>query len=452
MVRTINPTTGEVLREFQLRGADWLEKSLEASRMAFSVWSRQDLSHRLGAVEKFAVALAGEKEPLARLMTLEMGKPLKQSLAEIDKCILSCRVLIENYPNWLKEREYALALTGHSVHLAPLGPLLGIMPWNFPLWQVVRFAIPALLNGNTILLKHAPNTWGSAEKIEEIFKAAFPEGVFANLPIDVNLVAGMIADSRVRGVSLTGSTRAGRSVGELCGRHIKKFVLELGGSDAYVVLEDADLDQAVQICTEARLVNNGQSCVAAKRFIVHKTHAEAFANKMAALMEKKTVGDPLKMETDIGPLARLDLRDGLAEQVERSLKSGAYIVLGAEVPEGPGYFYPPSVLAKVEPGQAAFDEELFGPVAAVIAASGDREAIHLANQSEYGLGGALFTRDLERAKALAVNEFEAGMVFINDSVKSDALVPFGGIKDSGIGRELGREGVFEFVNTKLIRG
>lgn len=439
------------MREFEPRSSAWLEKSLEGSRLAFSNWSRMALPGRIKALEKFVTILRAEREALARLMTLEMGKPIRQSKAEIDKCMASCEILKIHYPLWLKEREYQVPGSGHSVHLTPLGPILGIMPWNFPLWQVVRFAIPALLGGNTVLLKHAPNTWGSAEKIAEIFNAAFPEGVFVNLPIDVPLIAKLIADRRVYGVSLTGSTRAGRAVGELCGRHLKKFVLELGGSDAYVVLEDADLAAAVQICTEARLVNNGQSCVAAKRFIVHKKHAAGFADQMADLMKKKSVGDPLKEETEIGPLARLDLRDGLAEQVERSVKMGARKVLGAQVPDGPGYFYPPSVLSHVAPGQAAFDEELFGPVAAVIEAASDREAIHLANQSEYGLGGGIFTRDFKRAKELAVNEFEAGMVFINDSVKSDALVPFGGIKDSGIGRELGREGVFEFVNTKLVR-
>ncbi len=449
MVRTINPATGEVLRDFEVRGGDWLEKSVAASTLAYALWSRQELEGRLRAVEKFEAVLKGEREALARLMTLEMGKPIKQSLSEVDKCLLSSKILRENYPIWLREREYAVA-TGHSVHCVPLGPILGIMPWNFPLWQVVRFAIPTLLGGNTILLKHAPNTWGSAEKIEEIFSAAFPSGVFVNLPIEVALVEKLIADPRVRGVSLTGSTRAGRSVGELCGLHLKKCVLELGGSDAYVVLEDADVELAAQVCAEARLVNGGQSCVAAKRFIVHQKIVGEFTEKMVARMGQKTMGDPMKMETDIGPLARLDLRDGLADQVNRSLARGARKRLGAETPSGPGFFYPPSVLAAVLPGQPAFDDELFGPVAAVIEASSDREAIQLANQSKYGLGGAIFSRDFERAKALAMGEMEAGMVFINDFVKSDALVPFGGIKDSGLGRELGREGSFEFINPKLI--
>lgn len=449
MVKTINPATGEVLKEYPFQGGDFLEKAVSRSAAAHREWSRSTLTVRIGCVQRFEKALREERDGLARLMTLEMGKPLKQSLSEIDKCIVSCQILRENYPGWLKGHQYSTQ-AGHSVHCVSLGPVLGIMPWNFPLWQVVRFAIPALLGGNTILLKHAPNTWGSAEKIENIFSSAFPENVFINLQIDVPLIEKMIADPRVRGVSLTGSTRAGRSVGELCGRHLKKFVLELGGSDAYVVFEDADVDRAAEMCTEARLVNGGQSCVAAKRFIVHRRLVERFSEKMIALMSKKKTGDPMLPDTDVGPMARLDLRDQLAKQVADSIQAGAKKVLGGEIPEGPGFYYKPTVLTQVLPGQQAFDEEMFGPVAAVIEAASDREALKLANQSSYGLGGAIFTKDPERAKTIAIDEFEAGMVFVNDTVKSDALVPFGGIKDSGMGRELGREGSFEFINTKLV--
>ncbi len=449
MVQTINPATGEILKEYPFKGGDWLEKAVAASSAAHREWSLTTLTVRIGCVQRFEKALREERDGLARLMTLEMGKPLRQSLSEIDKCILSCQVLRENYPVWLKAHQYSTQ-AGHSVHCVSLGPLLGVMPWNFPLWQVVRFAIPALLGGNTILLKHAPNTWGSAEKIENLFAAAFPENVFINLQVDVPWVEKIIADSRVRGVSLTGSMRAGRAVGELCGRHLKKFVLELGGSDAYVVFEDADVDRAAAMCVEARMVNGGQSCVAAKRFIVHRRLVERFTEKMIALMAKKKMGDPMLPDTDLGPMARADLRDGLAKQVVDSVAAGAKKALGGESFPGAGFYYPPSVLVSVLPGQPAFDEELFGPVAAVIEASSDREALKLANQSHYGLGGAIFSRDPERAKAIAVDEFEAGMVFVNDTVKSDALVPFGGIKDSGIGRELGREGSFEFVNSKLV--
>lgn len=449
MVKTVNPATGEVLREYAFDKSSAIEAILTASSAAFFDWSRVALNERLKCVEQFELALKSSRESLARSMTLEMGKPIKQSLSEIDKCVASCAILRENYPQWRAEREYSTAL-GHSVHCAPLGSILGIMPWNFPLWQVVRYAIPALLGGNTILLKHAPNTWGSSQLITELFQSSFPKNVFAQLLVDVPMIEKIIADARVRGVSLTGSTRAGRSVGELCGRYLKKFVLELGGSDAYLVFEDADVNRAAQICAEARLVNNGQSCVAAKRFIVHKNKLDEFTTQITAHLAKKRVGDPMQESTDIGPLARLDLRDGLAQQVSDSLKSGARAVLGGSISSGKGFFYPPTVLTQVKSGQKAFDEELFGPVAAVIEADSDKEAIRLANQSAYGLGGAIFSRDIERAKRIALKDFDTGMVFINDFVRSDALVPFGGVKDSGIGRELGREGAFEFINFKLL--
>ena len=449
MVTTVNPATGEVLQEFEVKGGDWLEQAVANSTSAYADWGRRTQTERFGAVQRFEASLRREREGLARMMSLEMGKPMKQALTEIDKCILSCQVLRENFPVWLKARQYSTP-HGYSVHCTPMGPLLGIMPWNFPLWQVVRFAIPAMMNGNTILLKHAPNTWGCAERIEKIFCSAFPDNTFINLPIEVALTQKMIADPRIRGVSLTGSRGAGSAVAALCGQHLKKCVLELGGSDAYVVFEDADVDRAAQICVEARLQNAGQSCVAAKRFIVNRRKLEAFTEKMAALMMKKKMGDPLQSDTDMGPMARMDLREGLHQQVQSSVKQGARVMLGGEIPEGKGYFYPPSVLTHVTPGMEAFDEELFGPVAAVIEAPTDREALKLANMSRYGLGGAIFSRDIERAKSLAVDEFEAGMIFINDFVRSDATVPFGGMKDSGIGRELGREGCFEFVNIKTI--
>jgi succinate-semialdehyde dehydrogenase/glutarate-semialdehyde dehydrogenase len=448
-IETFNPATGEVLQAYETQGGDWVEKAVGRSTQAFADWSHRTLTERIGGIQRFEAALRREREGLARLMTLEMGKPLKQSLSEIDKCIVSCAALRENFPVWLRERQYTTS-KGHNIRYVAMGPLLGIMPWNFPLWQVVRFAIPALLNGNTILLKHAPNTWGSAEKIEALFCEAFPDNVYIHLPIDVPMTEKMISDSRIRGVSLTGSTRAGRAVGALCGQHLKKCVLELGGSDAYVVFEDADVDRAAEICVEGRLQNAGQSCVAAKRFIVNKRHIGSFTDKMVALMAKKKVGDPMLPDTDVGPMARLDLRDGLAAQVKKSIGEGAKVALGAETPSGKGFFYPPSVLTKVTPGMEAFDEELFGPVAAVIEAATDREALRLANQSRYGLGGAIFTRDVERAKTLAADDFEAGMIFINDFVKSDALAPFGGVKDSGVGRELGREGCFEFATVKTI--
>jgi succinate-semialdehyde dehydrogenase/glutarate-semialdehyde dehydrogenase len=386
---------------------------------------------------------------MAEKMTQEMGKLLKEATGEVDKCVASCKFIREHFEQWKSERESDLH-NGFSVHLQPLGPLVGIMPWNFPLWQVVRFAVPAILCGNTILLKHAPSTWGVAELIEDLFRQSLPDSVYLNLQVDVDAIEPLIADRRVQGVSLTGSVRAGRSVGRAAGEHLKKCVLELGGSDAYVILEDADVETAAKTCATSRLINAGQSCVSAKRFIVTKKNAAAFTEVFRAELAKANWGDPMKASTTLAPLARKDLRDGLADQVQRSIKAGAKVALGGSAPKQPGFFYEATVLTDVQPGQPAFDEELFGPVGAVITATDDKQAMALANRSPYGLGGAVFSRDVEKAKRLAIQELECGMAFVNDFVKSDAQVPFGGIKDSGVGRELGREGCFEFSNVKTV--
>lgn len=439
-VQTIDPSTGEVLREFEFLSEAELETLIQESAEAFRHWRKVPLKTRLECVRVFAEGLQGGRLSLAESIHHEMGKPMREALGEVDKCVASCHALREHFPRWKQQLEYQTG-NGYSVVHEPLGPLLGIMPWNFPLWQVVRFAVPAILCGNSILLKHAPNTWGTAEMISDYFRQTFPDGLYQNLQIDVAPVAKIIADARVRGVSLTGSRRAGQSVGQQAGAQLKKFVLELGGSDAYVILDDADLAQAAKVCAQARLVNTGQSCVAAKRFIVTKKNAEEFTGMFTAEMQAAK---------DLGPMARKDLRDGLHDQVQRSLKNGARKVLGGELPCGKGFFYPTSVLAGVRPGQAAFDEELFGPVGAVIEATNEEDAFRLANHTVYGLGGAIFSRDTERALSLAQSELDAGMIAINDFVRSDALAPFGGIKDSGLGRELGREGAFEFTNIKSI--
>ncbi|MGE4130505.1 MAG: NAD-dependent succinate-semialdehyde dehydrogenase [Bdellovibrionales bacterium] len=449
MIRTINPTTGEVLEEYSFQDQAQVEKQLEQGHLVFQDWSRQTLTRKLGALQRFEAVLRGEREALARSMTLEMGKPIRQSLAEVDKCVLSCTRLREEFPQWIKSREYHTS-KGHHVHYTPLGVLLGVMPWNFPVWQVVRFAVPALLNGNVILLKHAPSTWGTARLIEKAFQESFPEDIYQRLEIDVPQIEPIVADPRVRGVSLTGSKRAGSALASIAGKYIKKTVLELGGSDAYLILEDADVELAVEKCTEARLQNTGQSCIAAKRFIIHKRHYTTFIEKFAVRMGRARVGDPLNENTDVGPMARLDLREELDRQVKKSVATGSKIVIGGEVASGPGCFYPPTILKDVRPGQVAFDEELFGPVAACVEAHSDREALQLANESKYGLGGAIFSRDVDRARQLAVEEFDTGMVGINDMVRSDVMAPFGGVKDSGLGRELGIEGCFEFCNVKTV--
>ena len=448
-VRTLNPATEQTLREFSYLNSAEIERALSGAHAAYTEWSRRSLVARIACVEKFELALVDARTALAELMTAEMGKTLKESFSEIDKCIASCKTLRTQYPQWREELAYNLN-NGYRVSREPMGVLLGIMPWNFPLWQVLRFAIPALLSGNTILLKHAPATWGSAELIGELFARAVPPGCYQNLRIGVDAVARLLADARVVGVSLTGSRAAGKSVGELAGRHLKKAVLELGGSDAYVILDDADVELAAKTCVTSRLLNAGQSCVAGKRFIVTRKNSAAFTEAMRTGLLAKKLGDPTLQTTDIGPLARRDLRDQLHNQVEKSVAAGARLLLGGMVPAQQGFYYPPTLLANVKPGQPAFDGELFGPVAAIIEAKDEAEAIRLANQSIYGLGGGIFSRDIERALKIATSELEAGMVFVNDFVKSDALVPFGGVKDSGLGRELGREGSFEFTYVKTI--
>ncbi len=439
-VSTINPATEETLREYTYEDDEAIEAALATGHEAFQHWRLVPMATRLECVRVFAEGLKAAKMTLAELMSAEMGKTLADSQSEIDKCIKSCLYLRENYPKWKAEHEHSEA-NGFSVTFEPMGLLFGIMPWNFPLWQVVRFAVPALLGGNAIVLKHAAMTFGSAEFMADIFRQAFPDGLYQNLLIGHDESARIIADRRVRGISLTGSRKAGVTVGKLAGEHLKKCVLELGGSDAYVILDDADLDLAAKMCAAGRLVNAGQSCVAAKRFIVTKKNSEAFTTKLAA--EMKAAPKP-------APMARKDLREELHKQVLDSVKQGARLVLGGEIPEGKGFYYPASVLAGVKPGMPAFDDELFGPVAAVIEALDEKQAIALANRSIYGLGGAIFSRDVKRAQELARIEMDCGMVCINDFVKSDASAPFGGVKDSGLGRELGREGCFEFTVVKSV--
>lgn len=449
-IQTINPATEEVLAEYGLQSEREVSESIALTDRTFQKWKQGSWSDRAPHVERFEAALLKSREKLARLVSQEMGKPITQALSEIDKCVASCKTIHENFGSWLSRREENLKGTGFSVHLRPLGVIFGIMPWNFPLWQVVRFAVPALLNGNTILLKHAPNTWGSAELIGKIFEEGFGVGHYVNLKIDVGLTEMILSDSRVAGVSLTGSVLAGKNVAEIAGRHLKKCVLELGGSDAYVILDDADIEKSAEVCVNSRLQNTGQSCVAAKRFLVTAKNASTFTEAMLARMEKVKFDDPLKAETKLGPLARKDLRDKLHEQVTASIKEGSKLALGGKLPKERGYFYEPSVLVDVRPGQIAFDDELFGPVASIVTAKDERDAFRLANLSRYGLGGAVFSKDPERAKKFAVEEMDCGMCFVNDFVKSDAHVPFGGIKESGLGRELGRDGCFEFTNVKTV--
>jgi succinate-semialdehyde dehydrogenase/glutarate-semialdehyde dehydrogenase len=383
-------------------------------------------------------------------MATEMGKPLKQGAAEVEKCALGCDYYADNAEAHLAPETIKTENSKSYVAFEPLGVVLAVMPWNFPLWQVYRFAAPALMAGNVGVLKHASNVPGCALVIEEIFtQAGFPEGAFRTLLIANKQVQAVIEHPLVRAVTLTGSTAAGKTVAAQAAAVLKKTVLELGGSDPYVVLEDADLDHAVQTCVNSRLINSGQSCIAAKRFIVVEPVLAAFTDRFVALMKTKKVGDPFIEGTDVGPQARRDLRDDLHKQVIASIERGATLLLGGEVPPGKGAYYPATVLADVKPGMPAYDEELFGPVAAIIGAKDEEEAVRIANDTIFGLGAAVFTKDANRGERIA-RELEAGATFVNSSVASDPRLPFGGIKESGYGRELGSYGIKEFVNVKTV--
>lgn len=384
-------------------------------------------------------------------MAREMGKPVKQGESEVDKCALTCEFYAERAESLLQDEPVATEAKKSFVAYVPLGPVLAIMPWNFPLWQVIRFAAPALMAGNVAIVKHASSVPGCALAIERLFAdAGFPEGVLSVILVHEDGIPALIQDARIAAVTLTGSTRAGRSVASHAGKALKKAVLELGGSDPYVVLSDADLDLAVTTSVAARMINGGQSCIAGKRFVVVKPHLADFEKRFVALMEKTKMGEPQNPETELGPMARIELRDALHRQVEQSVARGARLLCGGVVPKQPGAWYPPTVLTAVAPGMPAFDEEMFGPVGAIVEAENDEHAIHLANQTSFGLGACVFTRDLDRGASIARNELSAGACFVNAQVRSDPRLPFGGVKDSGHGRELGALGIREFVNAKSV--
>jgi succinate-semialdehyde dehydrogenase/glutarate-semialdehyde dehydrogenase len=446
--QSVNPATGAVLEAFEETGLGALEGVLAGAEAAWRDWRRQPYAARAALFHETGRLLRERKSRYARTMALEMGKPLAQGEAEVEKCALACDYYAEHAAALLAPEERQTEASRSYVRFDPLGPVLAVMPWNYPFWQVFRFAAPTLMAGNVGILKHAPNVSRCALEIEALFRdAGFPAGAFQAIFVEPDVVARVIADDRVRAVTLTGSPRAGGSVAERAGRHLKKTVLELGGSDPFIVLADADVAAAARAAAEARLVNSGQSCIAAKRFIVVAAVADRFLEAFGAELGRRRVGDPLQPGTEVGPQARIDLRVSLHRQVEESVAHGARLVFGGRVPEGPGAFYPPTLLTAVGPGMPAFDEETFGPVAAVIRARDEADALRLANASAYGLGASLWTGDRERAERLAA-ELEAGCVFINAIVKSDPRMPFGGIKRSGYGRELSEFGLREFVNIK----
>ena len=447
---SVNPASGESIATYEPHGPAQIEERLERAVRGFEGWRATPLAERTAALARAADVLDAHRERYAQLITSEMGKPLAQSRAEVAKCATACRYYVEHAEHMLAPESVATEAAKSYVAFDPLGPVLAVMPWNFPFWQVFRFAAPALAAGNVGVLKHASNVCGSALAIEEVFRlAGCPDGVFQTLLVGAGGVPGLIVDRRVCAVTITGSESAGTSVAETAGRVLKKCVLELGGSDPFIVLADADVARAGAQAAAARIVNSGQSCIAAKRFIVLDAVAEEFTRALMGEMAALVVGDPSREETQVGPLARRDLRDELAAQVDRSRAQGARVLIGGRVLPGPGFFYAPTVLADVRPGMPAFDEEVFGPVAAVIRARDEVEAVALANLSRYGLGANLWTRDVARAEAIA-HRLEAGLVFINDVVRSDPRLPFGGVKRSGYGRELSHFGLREFVNVRTI--
>jgi succinate-semialdehyde dehydrogenase/glutarate-semialdehyde dehydrogenase len=448
---SVNPATGKPISRHAAHSKRELEVRLAAAHAAAATWRALTPAARARQLRAFAAALHRERASLAALVTAEMGKPLADALAEIAKCADALRHYAKHGPAFLRPETPPAAPRGVEIVPEPVGVVLAIMPWNYPLWQVVRAAAPALIAGNILLLKHASNVTGCALALCALARdSGLPAGVLDCLLVPGSALAPIIADPRIGGVTLTGSTEAGRRVAALAGQALKPFVGELGGSDPYLIFPDADLPAAATACAAARLVNNGQSCIAAKRFIVHARVADEFIRLLAVAMAAHKVGDPLASDTRLGPLARADLLDELHRQVTRSVKRGALLVMGGVLPEGPGAFYPPTLLADVAPGMPAADEELFGPVAAVEIAPDTDAMITAANRTIYGLGAAIFTRDARRARAEIAPRLQAGMVFINHAVRSHVAVPFGGSKASGLGRELGRPGVLAFTNLKTL--
>jgi succinate-semialdehyde dehydrogenase/glutarate-semialdehyde dehydrogenase len=449
--QTVNPATGEAGRSYEQHGIGYALEAARGARHAFVEWRRTDFAERSAAIRKAAEILRARKDEFARLMTEEMGKTLDDGRAEVEKCAFQCDWFADHAAEYLANEPVDIGGGEAFVTFNPIGVILAVMPWNFPFWQVFRAVAPALMAGNGMLLKHASNVPGCALAIEGVLHlAGIPKDLFRTLLLPSSEVELLIKDDHVAAVTLTGSVPAGRSVATATGSVLKKCVLELGGSDAYIILEDADIAAAAKVAATARMVNGGQSCIAGKRFIVVRSIIEEFENALVEAMCAYEMGDPAKEGTKLGPMQSIKARDQIHKQVEESIARGARLLLGGEVPDRPGAWYPATVLTDVRKGQPAHDDEVFGPVAAIIAAGDERDAIRIANDSEFGLGSGVLTSDLDRGRRIATEELEAGLSFVNENVRSDPRTPFGGVKHSGYGRECGSFGIREFVNIKTV--
>lgn len=447
---TINPTTGETVRTFEELNEEALDQKLEKAQAAFMQWRRTSFEHRAERMRKAAELLSSDRERLARVMVEEMGKPIAAARSEVEKCAWVCRHYADHAEAFLQDEPVDVGEARAFVRHLPLGPVLAVMPWNFPLWQVFRFVAPSLMAGNVGLLKHAANVPLCALAIEDLLlRAGFPEGAFQTLLIGHEAVAKVLGDPRIVAATLTGSERAGASVAATAGAHLKKTLLELGGSDPFLVMPSADIDAAARVGVAARNLNNGQSCIAAKRFLIHDEVYDRFVERFLEGLAQQKVGDPMEEETTIGPLATQAILDGVAAQVDDAVQRGARVLAGGKRVDGPGWFYEPTVLAEIPRTARAFSEEVFGPVALFFRVHDVDEAIELANATDFGLGSSVWTQDAAEQERL-VTELEAGMTFVNSMVSSDPRLPFGGVKRSGYGRELARDGILEFVNRKAV--
>ena len=449
-IQTLNPATGEIIKTYEPHKPEEIEKKLSKAVKTFHVWRKIPLDERIQYTKKLRTHLEGNKEKYGMIVTLEMGRPIKDAIAEIDKSIGICTFYIENAHTFLKERHVPTDASKSYIQYDPLGVILGIMPWNYPFTQVFRALIPIIIAGNTFVLKHASNVPLSAITIEKMFiELGFPTGVMTTILIEGKETDSIIADDRIAAVTVTGGEQTGKNVAKIAGMHLKKSVLELGGSDAFIVLEDADIEKTVKQAVKARTSNAGQSCNSPKRFIIHKKVAKEFIKRFLKEMQGMKIGDPMDPTTCVGPVAKKNLRDQLHKQVQESIEKGARLLLGGKKREGAGFFYEPTVLDNVKKGMPVFDEEVFGPVASIIEVKDADEAIQVANNSHLGLSASIWTEHPEKYEHF-IDELHVGLVFFNQAVRSDPRLPYGGVKKSGYGRELGEFGIREFTNIKTV--